>query len=164
MEGMVRCPTIFSRIISNLQQERTHISTDSKDIGALTPNHFLSPAAAAASEEALVDFILTPGGDELRTTWKRAISRVNGFWNSFRKDYLTLLHQRPKWTKTKRDLKASDLVIVVDETTSRDAWKLGRIVSATSSGTHVRTVDVKLGSVKIRSKDRSSLVLLELDE
>ena len=106
----------------------------------------------------------TPGGDGLRTTWKHAISRINGFWKSFRKDYLTLLHQRPKWTKTKKDLKASDLVIVVDETTSRDAWKLGRVLSITSTGTHVRTVEVQLASGKIRSTDRSSLVLLELDE
>ena len=55
-------------------------------------------------------------------------------------------------------------MIVVDETTTRDAWKLGRIVSTTSSGTHVRTIDVKLASGKIRSADRSSLVLLKLDE
>ena len=153
---VIECEAVLNR------RPLTHISTDSKDIGALTPNHFLSPAAA--SKEALIDFIPTPGGDGLRTTWKRAISRINGFWNSFRKDYLTLLHQRPKWTKTKRDLKASDLVIMVDETTSRDAWKLGRIVSTTSSSTHVRTVDVQLASGKIRSTDRYSLVLLELDE
>ena len=55
-------------------------------------------------------------------------------------------------------------MIVVDETTTRDAWKLGRIVSTTSSSTHVRTVDVQLASGKIRSTDRYSLVLLELDE
>ena len=155
---VIECEAVLNR------RPLTHISTDSKDIGALTPNHFLSPAAAAASKEALIDFIPTPGGDGLRTTWKHAISRINGFWKSFRKDYLTLLHQRPKWTKTKKDLKASDLVIVVDETTSRDAWKLGRVLSVTSTGTHVRTVEVQLASGKIRSTDRSSLVLLELDE
>ena len=92
------------------------------------------------------------------------INRVNGFWKSFRKDYLSLLHQRSKWTKSEKDLKASDLVIVVDETTTRDAWKLGCIISTTSSGPHVRTVDVLLASGKIRSTDRSGVILLELDE
>ena len=100
----------------------------------------------------------------MQKTWKRAISRVNGFWKSFRKDYLSLLHQRSKWTKSKKDLKASDLVIVVDKTTTRDAWKLGRIISTTSFGPHVRTVDVQLSSGKIRSTDRTSVILLELDE
>ena len=65
----------------------TAILTDSRDIEALTPMHFLAPAA----------------------------DHTSGFWTAFRKDYLSLLHHRAKWRKTKDDLKENDIVVMVEE-------------------------------------------------
>ena len=139
------------------------MSTDSKDSEALTPNHILSPASAAFTSERLVD-AAADESDNLRSSWKKAVARINRFWKAFKSEYLQLLHQRQRWTKSKRNLVEGDLVIMVDETTSRDAWKLGRIQKAHISGPHVRKVDVKRGDGKLVTRDRSKVVLLEMDE
>ena len=48
---IIECEAVLNR------RPLTHVSAESKDIDALTPNHFLSPASTAASKEALIDFI-----------------------------------------------------------------------------------------------------------
>ena len=57
-----------------------------------------------------------------------------------------------------------DLVIITDETLQRNSWKLGRVITIDKTGSHVRRATVKRGDGKILLKDRSKLVLLELDE
>ena len=101
---------------------------------------------------------------ELTAAWRRAQSRVNAFWKAWRRDYLSLLHDRRKWKKTKDDLKEGDVVILVDESTSRSAWKLGRVVDVIDSGPHTRKVNVRRSDRKIVLKDRTKVVRLELDE
>ena len=139
----------------------TQISTDSKDVEALTPNHILCPATA--SSESLVDVAVVSASD-LRSSWKKAVGRVNGFWKAFKNEYLQLLHNRQKWTKSRANLKKDDLVIIVDDTTTRDSWKLGRIENVHNSGPHVRKVDVKRGDGKLVTRDRTKVVRLEMDE
>ena len=140
----------------------THISTDSKDVAALTPNNFLAPAASAA--EVLFDISPSSSGSDLRVSWKHAIAKVNSFWRAFRSDYLSLLHSREKWKTTKTDLKVSDLVILVDDSKSRNDWKLGRVESIISTGPHARQVVVRTANGKTTPRDRSKVVRLELDE
>ena len=142
----------------------TQISTDSKDTEALTPNHLLSPATAHLAEQPGVRTAEIINAEYVRTSWKRAQSRVNSFWRTFRRDYLSLLHSRTKWRKTRENLKKDDLVILVDDTVERHDWKLGRIVSTIQSDDHVRQVAVKRGDGKIVHRDRTKLVKLELDE
>ena len=89
---------------------------------------------------------------------------MNGFWKSFKNDYLQLLHNRQKWTKSRVNLKKGDLVIIVDDTTSRDAWRLGRVENVHESGPHVRKVDIKRGDGKLVIRDRTKVVRLEMDE
>ena len=124
----------------------THFSTDSKDVAALTPNNFLAPAASAA--KVLVDISPASSGNDLRVSWKHAIAKINSFWKAFRSDYLSLLHSRKKWKTTKTDLKVSDLVILVDDSKSRNDWKLGRVESIISTGQHVRQVVVRTANGK----------------
>ena len=101
--------------------------------------------------------------EELSSAWKRAQSRVNAFWKAWKRDYLSLLHDRKKWAKTKDDLKDGDVVILVDETVARSEWKLGRIEEAFDSGPHVRRVNVRRADRKIILKDRTKVVKLELE-
>ena len=98
-----------------------------------------------------------------RNSWKRAQNRVNQFWKLFKRDYLSLLHSRSKWKYTKENLKKDDLVILVDETTARHHWKMGRIEKTFQTGPHVRRVEVKKGDGKIVLRDRTKIVKLELD-
>ena len=79
-------------------------------------------------------------------------------------DYLLLLQQRQKWQKSKRDMKEDDLVIIVDDTKKRDMWKLGRVIKTYSSDNHVKKVEVRRGDGKIIHRDRSKIVLLEMNE
>ena len=92
----------------------TILSSDSRDMEPLTPAKILYPATFRNIHPTTI-----PTNEELKddltTTWKRAQSRVNSFWKAWRRDYLSLLHDRKKWTKTKDDLKKDDIVILVDE-------------------------------------------------
>ena len=101
--------------------------------------------------------------EELTSAWKRAQSRINAFWKAWRRDYLSLLHNRKKWTRTKDDLKTDDVVILVDESLSRSEWKLGRVTEIVNSGPHARKVNVRRADRKIVVKDRTKVVRLELD-
>ena len=142
----------------------TQLSTDSRDTEALTPNHLLCPATSHLEEQPQVEMAETADAGSIRTSWKRAQSRVNSFWRTFRRDYLSLLHSRSKWRKTRENLKKDDLVIIVDDTADRHDWRLGRIVSTIQSDGHVRQVAVKRGDGRIVHRDRTKLVKLELDE
>ena len=140
----------------------TQISTDSKDTEALTPNHFLAPATASASTEPVVNSTAVEA-EAARSSWKRAQSRINAFWKVFRTEYLSLLHSRCKWRKSKEDLKEGDLVLLVDEAAHRNQWKLGRVEKIHQNGPHVRRVDVRRGDQKIVTRDRTKIVKLEMD-
>ena len=157
--------TIIIEIESILNRRPlTAISADSRDVEALTPAHILYPATYAHSSATIIPDNVASPADVLRTTWKRAESRINAFWNSWTRDYLVLLHDRKKWTKVKRDLKVDDIVIIVDTTASRNEWRLGRVVEADVTDGTVKKVRVKRADKKIVTRDRTKLVLLELDE
>ena len=140
----------------------TILSTDSRDLEPLTPAHILHPAMFKTTNPAVlpVDGEL---GEGLTSAWKRAQGRVNAFWKAWRRDYLSLLHDRKKWTKTEDDLRSGEVVMLVDETVARSEWKLGRVVGVVDSGPHVRKVNVKRADGKIVLKDRTKVVRLELD-
>ena len=61
-------------------------------------------------------------------------------------------------------MKEGDLVIIVDDTKKRDMWKLGRVTATFASDNHVRKVEVKRGDGKIIQRDRSKIVLLEMND
>ena len=142
----------------------THISTDSRDTEAITPNHLLSPSTAHLQGQPRVESTPTSDGESTRKSWRRAQNRVDAFWKTFKRDYLSLLHSRPKWRKTKENLKNGDLVILVDDTMDRHHWKLGRITGTPQSDYHVRKVEVRRGDGKIVTRDRVKIVKLEMDE
>ena len=141
----------------------TILSTDSRDLEPLTPAHILHPAGFKTTDPAVL-----PTDNEMReelsSTWKRAQNRVNAFWKAWKRDYLSLLHDRKKWTKTRDDLREGDVVILVDESTSRSEWKLGKVMGVVNSGPHVRKVNVRRADRKVVLKDRTKVVRLELGE
>ena len=140
----------------------TILSQDSRDLEPLTPAHILYPTRLHSWSPTVVP---TDGemGKDLRTSWRRAQDRVNAFWKAWKKDYLSLLHDRKKWKGTKEDLKKGDVVIIVDESKSRHEWKLGEIIGKIDSGPHVRRVNVRRADGKTVLKDRTKVVKLELD-
>ena len=49
------------------------------------------------------------------------------FWKRWRREYLPLLQQRQKWFNPKRNFAVGDTVIVVDDSSPRNVWPIGRI-------------------------------------
>jgi hypothetical protein len=167
-KGDVLNVDVFNTIIVEIEaivnrRPITAISADSRDCEALTPAHILYPATFSHSSTPITSSFEPVEAETLRNSWKRAQSRVNAFWKTWSRDYLTLLHERKKWERTARDLKVGDLVLVAKEQVSRSEWKLGRVVDVDGDDTHIRKATVKRADGKIVLKDRMNLVLLELD-
>ena len=65
---------------------------------------------------------------------------------------------RKKWTSTRNDLENGDL-IMTDKQVYHGEWRLARVIDAMNDGVHSRNAIVK----KVYERDRTKLVLLELD-
>ncbi|KAK0139213.1 hypothetical protein N1851_024140 [Merluccius polli] len=90
----------------------------------LTPNHILTMKSSV---------ILPPPGQfckedlYLNKRWKRVQFLANEFWQRWKKEYLLNLQQRQKWQKPKRNSQVDDIVIVQDDSSPRNEWKLARV-------------------------------------
>ncbi|XP_066553505.1 uncharacterized protein LOC136721589 [Amia ocellicauda] len=91
----------------------------------LTPNHILtmkstiiSPPPGKFVREDLY----------LRKRWRRVQLLANNFWTRWKKEYLLNLQQRQKWTKDRRNAKVNDIVILQDDATPRNQWKLAKVI------------------------------------
>ena len=139
------------------------LSSSADDDEALTPAHILYPATFAHSSATIIPDNPIHPAEVLRCTWKQAQSRVCTSQRLFFRDYVTLLHQRHKWTKTSDSLSVGDLILIVDETVSRRSWKMGRVIQTLGSDGLTRRVNVKRADGKISTHDRTKVVKLEMD-
>ncbi|KAK3727737.1 hypothetical protein QZH41_005196 [Actinostola sp. cb2023] len=93
----------------------------------LTPNHLLTMKTKV---------LLPPPGvfqaaDQYsRKQWRRVQHLSNEFWDRWRKEFLHSLQQRPKWTRPRRNLQLGDVVIMKEQDTPRNTWKLARVIEA----------------------------------
>ena len=141
----------------------TQVSSDVRDVNALTPSDILYPGAGCPSGT----YLFNPGSattETLQIAHRIGISHVNNFWKVWKKNYLSTLLQRQKWRSTTNNLKIGDLVILVDDLKHRDLWTLGRIDDVDDEASHVRKVGIRLANGKQTYRDRSKIVLLEVDE
>ena len=141
----------------------TALSDDPSDSEALTPNHILNPSTTGCDPLDLVQQGVNSDADSAKIRWRRAQSRVDAFWKTWRVEYLALLHERSKWTRSEKDFAVDDMVIVIDEALPRHDWSLGRVVGVEGSAAHVRRAHIRRKDGKIVTKDRTKLVRLELD-
>ena len=79
----------------------TAISASSSDYEAITPAHILYPDAMSHSSALVVENVSDDEAERTRCSWRRAQARVNAFWRQWKRDYVTLLHDRPKWRTTR---------------------------------------------------------------
>merc|ERR1711911_85694 len=157
----------FTTIVTEIEgilnkRPLTSISTDSRDFDALTPNHLLAPASMLFPA-ATIDAEKTTDAETNRRSWKRALNRVNQFWEIFKKDFFSLMHGRSKWRNSAVNLKVDDIVILVDETVDRNRWKLAKVIETLGESTSIRRVRLKKADGKIVIRDRQKVVKMELD-
>ena len=50
------------------------------------------------------------------------------FWKRWTKEYLPSLQKRMKWSEFRRNVDVGDLVLVVEDSTLRCSWPLGRVL------------------------------------
>ncbi|XP_063437322.1 uncharacterized protein LOC134718616 [Mytilus trossulus] len=126
----------------------------------LTPNHILTMKSK---------IILPPPGQFQRSDiysrkrWRRVQFLANEFWNRWRKEYLSNLQSRKKWTAPRRNLQVGDIVMIKDEQAARNQWHLGKINTAhVDEDGLVRKVRVTIGA-QIDNSGRRNSPLHELD-
>ena len=141
----------------------THVSSDPRDIEALTPADILYPGVRRHSSVNLLPPLMV-SGEEYNSTWRKVRLLAENWWKSWRNDYISSLKERQKWSNSRENLKKDQLVLVVDENQPRDVWKLARVTDVRSDGEHTRSAIVKLPNGKLFERDVSMLVQLELGE
>ena len=102
----------------------TPVSTDSRELEALTPNHFLLGQHATSFPSLL------PGEHfDHKKRYVRAQSYANAIWSRWLGEYVPSLNKRVKWhTHSDFTLKTGDLVWVIEPDSPRGYYPLARIV------------------------------------
>lgn len=111
--------------VVNSRPLTTDCLNDSSSPEPLTPNHILTMKST----------ILAPPPGRfvnedryLRKRWHCVQLLANLFWTRWKKECLLNLQQRQKWIKDRRDAKVNDVVLLQDETTPRNQWKLAKVI------------------------------------
>ena len=138
--------TLFCEVESILNSKPlTNISNDISDLEALTPNHLLLCRSGATFPPGLFD----KNDCFIQRKWKQIQYLADVFWSRWRKQYLTKLQERQKWTKIRRSMKIGDLVLLTDQQLPRNQWSMGRITKTyPDKYGFVRTVDLKISKMK----------------
>ena len=100
----------------------------------------------------------------LRNRYRQCQYLADLFWKRFKREYLVILSQRQKWIRPRRNLKAGDLVLVVDANTPRSTWPLARVVKTfPGRDGRVRNCQIQT-SQNVFERPIQKLVLLEGQE
>ena len=103
----------------------TAVSSDPKDLEALTPNHFLFGGPSAAS---LFHVPEKAQPDDHRQRYRKSIAYANAVWHRWLTEYAPTLNVRSKWNRQDpTTLETGDLVWIVEPTSPRGFYPLARV-------------------------------------
>ena len=118
----------------------TTVSTDQRDLEALTPNHLL----LLQSETQLPPGLFSEEDCFSCRRWKQVQYLSNIFWRRWSNEYLPQLQIRQKWLRKRRNLTDGDVVLVSADNSPRNTWPLGRVLKVHSDKKGiVRRVTIK---------------------
>jgi transposase InsO family protein len=136
----------------------TPVSDNPEDLEALTPNHLLLLNAGVTFPPGL--FCKSDACSKKR--WKQVQYLADLFWTRWRREYLTLLQTRQKWTTDRRSVQPGDLVLVSDNQLPRNQWPLGRIVDVKpGDDARVRVAKIKVAKFKDSSIHKIGCIIIE---
>ena len=117
----------------------TAVSDDPDDCSALTPNHFLLQRATQLPPGVFVN------EDQFsRKRWRKVQFLADHYWKRWIREYVPALQSRPKWFKSKRNVRIGDLVLLAEDKLVRNRWPMGRVVEVfTGEDGGVRSAEVK---------------------
>ncbi|XP_070141749.1 uncharacterized protein [Drosophila kikkawai] len=100
----------------------TYIPLESENSEALTPNHFLVSNSSGLRERGTMEST----GLGLTKNFRIAGQLADRFWKRWVREYLPTLTRRTKWFQPNpKPIAVNDVVIVVDETSTRNSWPKG---------------------------------------
>ncbi|XP_059080012.1 uncharacterized protein LOC131878129 [Tigriopus californicus] len=115
--------TLFCEIESIMNQRPlTTVSNDPSDLEALTPNHLLHMRGGQTHP-------FTTQSEMARSRWRKIQHMADKFWQRWKREYLADLRSRQKWKKTSTNLNKEDLVLVIENTSPRSHWIMGRVTN-----------------------------------
>lgn len=118
----------------------TKASSDFNDLEALTPNHLL----LLKVEPELPPGVFNKDDQYANRRWRQVQYLADIFWKRWCREYLTQLQERQRWSAPGRNFCVGDVVLIVDETSPRNSWPLGKILETfPDSRGFVRQVKVK---------------------
>ncbi|KAJ8333777.1 hypothetical protein SKAU_G00410960 [Synaphobranchus kaupii] len=112
---------VVSSAVSRMLKEELELKIDPKSLEPLTPNHLITMKSSVP---------LPPPGkfvvEDLYAAkrWRRVQYLTEQFWSRWRKEYLANITLRQRWHSPRRNVKIGDVVIVKDNETHRNEWKL----------------------------------------
>lgn len=138
----------------------TKVSSDPKDLEALTPNHLL----LLKTNTTLPPGLFSKEDIYARRRWRQVQYLADIFWNRWIREYLPLLQKRQKWLQPKRNFQVGDVVLIVDQNAPRNSWRMGRIVDVFPDKVGlVRSVKVKTMTAILERPVTKLCLLLEAD-
>lgn len=149
--------TLFCNVESIVNgRPLTKLSDDPNDELPLTPNHLLLLRSGPVLPPCL-----TVKQDLYRRRWRQVQYMSDVFWSRWITEYLPLLQERQKWTKTEKSISVGDLVLVRHESTPRNHWPLGVVTKVYSgSDNKIRSVQLRFNG-SLYDRPISKLCLLE---
>ena len=140
----------------------TRATNATDDFMVLSPAHFIYPYTFVHSSNAVLP-PLPDRGDHLRATWTALRSILDEFWRLWREEYLETLQKREKWTSSTPPLAIGDVVLVKEDITPRERWKLGRIIEVLGSDDgHPKRFRLRDAAENTFDRHITSLIRLEL--
>ncbi|GFY31077.1 integrase catalytic domain-containing protein [Trichonephila clavipes] len=120
------------------------LSSNSDDLNALTPAHFLIGRSMTS--------VVEPNLIELKKNtlkkWQRITRLVQQIWFKWHRCYLSELQQRNKWQFKKQNVKVGDLVVLIEDNMPTFKWPLGRITEIYDALIRVVKVKTQFGEYK----------------
>lgn len=147
--------------VVNCRPLTTNDLEDPTSLQPLTPNQLLTMKSRVVASPPGV----FPREDlYLRKRWRRVQYIANEFWSRWRKEYLQNLQVRNKWNRPKRNLAVGDIVLLQDDDTPRNLWRLARVEQTYPSEDNlVRNVKIALGDRELDNNGKRKSKVTYLD-
>lgn len=115
-------------------------STDPTEPEAITPAHYFIGRPLTAIPEPTREKV----PDNRLTHWKHLQKLRDHFWQRWSSEYLNTLQSRHKWTRHSGNITPGVVVLLKEDNTPPQSWKLGKIVAVyPGADSTVRVADVQ---------------------
>ena len=102
---------------------------------------------------------------DFASLWRKRKAVMNSFWRRWRRDYLMELSPLKKWRqRDERPVRVGDVVLLFDQDSARNAWRLARVLETYQNEQGVTTsAKVKMPSGRPIHRSLRQLAILEED-